>query len=90
MKRHPALDYSKVGAFVAELREQMGTAAQALELAILTVTRTNDIIKARFDAIDLARKTWTIPRTKNGRPLRVPLSGTGHGNRGAHESGARG
>jgi integrase len=77
VKHHPALPYDEVGAFVADLRAEAGTAARALELLILTITRTNEIIGAKPGEFDLQKAVWTIPaeRTKAQRPHRVPLSG---------------
>jgi integrase len=64
---HEALPYGDVPAFMAE---------RALEFAILTATRTGEVIGARWDEIDLAERLWTIPgeRMKSGREHRVPLA----------------
>jgi integrase len=47
-----------------------------LEFAILTATRTGEVINATWDEVDLANKTWTVPakRMKAGKEHRVPLS----------------
>jgi integrase len=76
VQHHPALPYAEIGAFMADLRKQEGLAALALELLILTATRTSEAIAARWDEIDLKAKVWTIPadRIKAGREHRVPLS----------------
>ena len=76
VEHHAALAYPEIGAFMAELRQQEGVAARALEFAILTAARTGEVIGARWDEIDLAEKTWTVPgaRMKAGREHRVPLS----------------
>lgn len=76
VEHHAALPYLEVGAFVAQLQEQPGVASRALEFAIVTATRTQEVIGAKWDEIDLARKTWTIPaaRMKAHREHRVPLS----------------
>jgi integrase len=73
---HAALPYRELPTFMAALREREGTAARALELAILTAARTSEVIGARWDEIDLENKTWTVPagRMKGGREHRVPLS----------------
>jgi integrase len=73
---HEALPYGEVPAFIAELRQQNGIAARALEFAILTATRTGEVIGARWDEIDLAERLWTIPaeRMKAGKEHRVPLA----------------
>jgi integrase len=76
VKHHPALPYREVGAFVADLRNQDGFAALALELLILTASRTSEVLGASWDEIDLKATTWVIPagRIKAGREHRVPLS----------------
>jgi integrase len=76
VQHHPALPYSEIGAFMAELRKQEGVAALALEFLILTASRTGEAIGARWSEIDLQQRLWTIPaeRIKAGREHRVPLS----------------
>jgi integrase len=72
---HPALPYTEIGAFMAELRQQAGLAARAMELLILTATRTSETIAARWSEVDLEKKIWTIPaeRIKAAREHRIPL-----------------
>ena len=76
VKHHSALPYTEMEVFMAELRGRDGIAARALEFAIFTATRTNEVIGARWDEFDLAATVWTIPesRMKAGREHRVPLS----------------
>lgn len=76
VKHHPALPYDDVPDFVRELRKEQGTAARALELTILTCTRTGEVIGADTDEFDLPKGIWTIPagRMKAGRPHQVPLA----------------
>lgn len=76
IKHHPALHFSRIGAFMHDLRKQNGTAARALELAILTAARTGEVIGARKSEFDLDRGIWTVPanRIKAAREHRVPLS----------------
>ena len=76
VKHHAALPYAKVGAFMTALREQQAVAARALEVLILTATRTGETVGATWDEIDLGARLWTIPaaRMKAGREHRVPLS----------------
>ena len=76
VKHHAALPYRDITAFMAGLRNGDGLAARALELCILTVTRTGEIIAAEWPEFDLRRGTWTIPaeRMKAGREHIVPLS----------------
>lgn len=48
----------------------------ALKLASLTAMRPANIVEARWEHIDLARRTWTIPaeQMKSGKEHMVPLS----------------
>ena len=74
-EHHAALPYVEVAAFLAELRQQDGGGAKALEFAILTAARTGEVLGARWDEFNLAERLWTIPagRMKAGREHRVPL-----------------
>jgi integrase len=76
VEHHAALPYPEIGAFMAELRQQQGVAARALEFAILAAARTGEVIGAKWEEINLADRLWTIPaeRMKAGREHRVPLS----------------
>lgn len=76
VEHHAALPYEETGAFIAELNNQEGVAARALEFTILTAARTNEAIGAKWSEIDMAEKVWTIPaeRMKMKREHRVPLS----------------
>src|SRR5258708_5887189 len=73
---HPALPYEQIGAFMADLREQAGTAARALEFAILTAARSGEVRGMRWDSGELAGNVWTCPpeRMKRYREHRVPLT----------------
>jgi integrase len=75
-QHHPALPYTEIAAFMAELRERDSLSARALEFLILTAARTGEVIGATWDEIDPDEKTWTIPATrmKSGKEHRVPLS----------------
>ena len=76
IEHHAALPYREIAAFVAELRQQEGVAARALEFAILTAARTGEVIGALWGELDLADRLWTIPaeRMKADKEHRVPLS----------------
>lgn len=73
---HAALAYDDLPAFMADLRERKSTAALALELAILTATRSGEILNAEWREFDLDKATWTIPalRMKAGHEHRIPLT----------------
>ena len=69
-----ALSYDKIGNFMAELAGQQDMAARALQFAILTATRSGEVLGARWN--EIKGHIWTIPpeRIKGGREHRVPLS----------------
>lgn len=73
---HKAMPYDAIPAFVAQLRERDAMAALALEFVILTAARTNEVLGATWDEVDLEKAVWTIPaaRMKAGKEHRVPLS----------------
>ena len=75
-KHHRAMPYREVPAFMAQLRDQNGVAARALEFLILTAARTGEVIEATWSEIDLAAGWWVIPgaRMKTGEEHRIPLS----------------
>jgi integrase len=75
VEHHAALPYTDLAEFIAELRQQEGIAARALEFAILTAGRTGEVIGAKWSEINLAERLWTIPpeRMKAGKEHRVPL-----------------
>ncbi len=76
VEHHAALPWQEVGAFMAELRQQAGMGARALELAILTAARSGEVRGATWAEVDLAQAVWTIPasRMKAAKEHRVPLS----------------
>src|SRR5580765_7351926 len=76
IEHHAALPYKLVGKLIHDLREQEGTAAEALEFTILTLARTGETIGAEPAEFDLDARTWNIPeaRMKSHKPHRVPLS----------------
>src|SRR5436190_3253560 len=73
---HAAVEHSQIGAFMAELRQQEGVAAGALEFVILTACRVGEVIGARWSELNLKTKVLTIPaeRMKAKHDHRVPLS----------------
>jgi integrase len=75
-QNHPAMPYDEVPSLIAELRSTFTMQRQALEFCILTATRTGETLGAKWDEIDFAAKTWTIPasRMKADRDHTVPLS----------------
>ncbi|HEV7255716.1 MAG TPA: integrase arm-type DNA-binding domain-containing protein [Mesorhizobium sp.] len=73
---HAAMPYRDVPAFMERLREADTLAARALELVILTATRSGEALNASWSEFDLDSALWVIPahRMKAGKEHRVPLS----------------
>lgn len=76
LQHHAALPHKQVAAFVGELESRKSLSAKAILLQIYTATRSNEVVRARWDEIDLDRKVWTIPkeRMKANREHRIPLA----------------
>ncbi|RUX47769.1 site-specific integrase [Mesorhizobium sp. M4A.F.Ca.ET.050.02.1.1] len=76
----PALPYTDIGGFVAEVRAMEGARPAALEFTILTAMRTNAVLGARWPEIDRDSALWVIPadrmKGKKGarKEHRVPLT----------------
>ncbi len=75
-KHLEAMPFAQLPAFIQRLRECKPMTARALELCILTATRTSELLGAQWSEIDLEAETWTVPamRTKTHCEHRVPLS----------------
>lgn len=75
-EHHAALPWLEIGAFMVVLSTMPGTAARALELIILTATRTSEVLNSKWAEFDLDAGLWIIPkqRMKGFREHRVPLS----------------
>ena len=73
---HAAMSYDDLPEFLGLLRTKQATAALALELCILTATRTNEVLNAQWNEFDLKKAIWTIPavRMKAGHEHRIPLT----------------
>jgi integrase len=76
IEHHAALPIDAMPEFMRELRHREGLAAKALELLILTATRSGEVRGAKWDEIDMQSKIWVIPdgRMKAGKEHRIPLS----------------
>lgn len=75
VRHQPALPYSEIAKFVAELRGRQGMSSLALQFAILTCVRSADVRNAKHADIDRAAGVWTIPAfSKTRKEHRVPLS----------------
>lgn len=73
---HAAMAYDDLPAFMSELRAKQSLSALALELCILTATRSGETLEAQWTEFDLAKGIWTIPakRMKAGHEHRIPLT----------------
>jgi len=78
--RHPSLPYAEVPPFMAALKTVDTVAARALEFLILTNVRTDAVLKAAWDEIDVEQALWTVPlenlkdRARREEGFRIPLS----------------
>lgn len=73
---HAALPYDGLPTFTANLRATQSMPALALELCILTATRSGEVLNAKWKELDLEKAIWTIPavRMKAGYEHRIPLT----------------
>jgi integrase len=73
---HAAMKYIDVPAFVEALKRRQGIEPLALELLILSASRTGEVLKARWSEVDFAAKTWDRPEShmKAGIAHSVPLT----------------
>ena len=76
VKHHPALPFTEMSAFMLDLRTRPGTAARALEFAVLTAARSGEVRGMTWGEIDTAAKLWTVPATRMKAEVahQVPLS----------------
>lgn len=72
-KKHKALAYTRVPAFVSKLRQHKGVSPLALEFLILTALRTSEVIGAKWDEIDREAGVWTVPASR----MKIKRSGGG-------------
>lgn len=73
---HPAMPYEQVADFITAVQPSDSISSKALQLLILTATRTSEVLNAEWHEVDLDNATWTIPaeRMKVRREHRIPLS----------------
>lgn len=77
VEHHTALPYADMPGFWPKLQAHDGLGARALELCILTATRTGEVLGAVWDEVDIEAAVWTIPaeRMKARKEHRMPLTG---------------
>lgn len=76
-KHFAAMPYSEVPAFLERLRTAEPTVGRmALELLVLTATRSGEVRGATWEEVDLSKSLWTIPagRMKAGKEHVIPLT----------------
>lgn len=84
VRHFPALPYTELPAFMAELRSSRNVSRLALEFLIVTARRSGEVLGARWEEIDLDSRLWTIPgvriktekRKADPKPHTVPLPGS--------------
>ena len=71
-----SMDFRDLPPFIARLSEIDSVASRALQFTILTASRTNEALGARWDEINFGEAVWTVPpeRMKSGEVHEVPLS----------------
>jgi integrase len=76
VEHHAAAAIDDMPALMAKISGSDSIAARALRFAVLTSSRTNEALGARWQEIDLNARLWVVPRErmKAGREHRVPLS----------------
>jgi integrase len=79
MLREPRRDVYLDGAQTQALLKALGMdpcqdAAAALALLAVTGARKNEVLRARWEFVDMERGVLTVPRAKGGRTRHVPLS----------------
>lgn len=76
VKHHAALPYPKAPSFLAEVRKEQSIARLALEMAILTGSRTGEIRQASWGDFDFKNRIWVRPddKMKNKMVHIVPLT----------------
>lgn len=72
---HAAMPYDEVPAFMTALRHRETVATLALELMVLTASRSGEVLGARWAEINTKDRLWVVPsvRMKSGRAHRKPL-----------------
>jgi hypothetical protein len=77
---HPSLPHERLPVFISDIRARDAIAARTLEFLILTDLRTDAVLKARWDELDLDHALWSVPlvnlkdRKFRKEAFRVPLS----------------
>lgn len=75
VQHHPAVPYAALPDFYQRLCNVKGQSARALQMLILTSTRSGELRGMRWGELDLSAGLWLVPaeRMKSKRLHRVPL-----------------
>ena len=74
-ERHRYLSDDEIGRFIDEARQDQNPVAGALfEFLLYTGVRKQEALDARWEHVDLQKRTWFIPRSKNGKLRHVILN----------------
>jgi len=73
---HEAMPYAVISDFMTLLKSEENISSLALQFLILTATRTNETLNAKWSEFNFETGVWTIPaeRMKSKREHRVPLT----------------
>ena len=76
VNHHSYMKHKDIKSFYNQLCELELFSAYALRVVILTVARTSEVLKSKFEEFDLERRIWTIPyqNMKARKEHNVPLS----------------
>lgn len=76
VSHYTAMPYQECHSLMSKLQENASFPSKALQLLILTATRSSEVRFAKWTEINLDDGIWTIPseRIKSGREHRIPLS----------------
>ena len=61
-------------AWLAAVRGEGGIAGAFLEMLLLTGMRRRELSELRWTTVDMRRRVFTVPHTKNGTPLTLPIT----------------
>lgn len=74
-ERHRYLSDQEIFRFIEALRmEENPVAAAAFELLLYTGVRKQEALDAKWEHVDLQKRTWLIPRSKSGKLRHVILN----------------
>jgi integrase len=74
-QRQRYLSGNELSSFLTALEEEPNRSlADALRFLLMTGARRNEVLQARWDAIDLDKQQWYLPKTKSGKSRFVLLN----------------